>query len=132
LRARLQSQLLLHVRADNLASWDVFVWLLEDWCLARSLISRHEALSASVSGRDDGDPAFRLVLRAPEAVWREGLLEFLSMPAGEEVAAMANAAARAGAPEEIQWRRVHLVIEEESEEEAQLCHACVHEAGGPL
>ena len=61
LRGRLQEQLLLHVRAGSAHSWSVFVWLLEEWCLANELLGRVES-------------PFKLELQATEAVWRGALL----------------------------------------------------------
>lgn len=126
LRARLQSQLLLHVRADNAASWDVFVWLLEDWCLACSLLRRLEApqspaTAVAAAAAAVGEDAFRLVLRAPEVVSRQGLLGFLSMPPKVDTAAV-----RDGADE--RWHTVRLVIEEDFDEDygADMCLPCGH------
>ena len=75
LRARLQAHLLLNVRRSEPASWHVFLWLLEDWCLARSLLRSAGALK----GSDVAAHRHRLELRAPPAVWQSELLSFVRL-----------------------------------------------------
>ena len=95
LRGRLQEQLLLHVRAGSEHSWSVFVWLLEEWCLANELLGR-------------GESPFKLELQATEAVWRGALL-------GQH---LQNAAA---AGREASWRVELTIVEVADGESCVLC-----------
>ena len=90
LHERLQAQLVLHMHDNDEVSWHVFLWLLEEWCLACSLLRRAAAL---VDGRHPARPSgehggggeedegpFELRLQAPEDLWRRALLQRLPPP----------------------------------------------------
>ena len=67
LRDRLQEQLLLHMAAESEDSFCVFVWMLEEWCMAQTLVGRRARKPAPL----------RLQLNAPEEVWQRVLLPHL-------------------------------------------------------
>jgi len=80
LQGRLQEHLLLRLHPSNPPSWHVWVLLLEDWCLAQCLLRRLDSVTTASAAPTalDGCGTFSLVLRAPEVVWRQALLPFLS------------------------------------------------------
>ena len=82
LRQRLQAQLLRVCKA-KLASWQVFLCLVEDWCLCVEFQQSHErhvdALLRGAHARGAQRPPFELELVAPEAHWHEEVGPFLKL-----------------------------------------------------
>ena len=97
LRERLQSHLLLYMPQGDPSSWHVFVWLIEEWCLACSLLRQSSP--------------FVLRLHAPERLWRRAMLEHLAEEDGKE------------AEKEEAWV-VTLVVDEVDEAAVSTCLAC--------
>ena len=138
LRARLQAHLLFSLHSEHEGSWLVFLYLLQDWCLACSLLRGCGDLRGHA--RDDGTavkssqvkagpgndgtaakaPVNRLELQlvAPEAVWRRELLGFVEM-GGAETSAEEEAWER---EETHGWWQVDLSIAEA--EEGTHCLLC--------
>ena len=146
----MQEQLGVHLRAECAASWRVFLWLVEEWCLARSLLSRAgvqaddpaaeeggEAATGGGEGAGGAAGALRLQLCAPEAVWRdaipchvaadvaagvaEGGAEDDEPHVAQDLRAMGEEAADCPDAEEARWR-VELVILDGAG--ADTCLAC--------
>lgn len=133
LHARLQEQLSLHLASRHEASWRVFLWLLEEWCLAAELqrvaeaSSATQATGASHSGEPSAEPedggasrVFRIELRAPEAVWANALTVHLPPThGGPEEGHGGEAVARLP-----RWRVVLIMRASEPASEAAMCAAC--------
>ena len=128
LRHRLQSQLHSCVRADHPASWHVFIWLLEDFCLARDLLTRGEADGTC----DTAVSPHQLTLFSTERLWRERVLPFLAPVTAAEHETTPAASASVEATRESAQRpgprwRVQLVIIEAEDGQAvedTMCEPC--------
>ena len=122
LRARLQEQLSLRLSAESSASWHTMVMLLEEWCLAHTLLRRIPGGGGTMEAMD---APFRLRLRAPGHVgWRSALAGHMDVgrtasPSGPSRATKTGT--RTSRPTSMAHWRVELVIAEEPE---AMCVSC--------